>query len=71
MTTEELDLETRRLIADIANQVPGARHKDLGRVHQVMAAYSRAGRASPATLRRLLDELTDEAVEARFENMPV
>jgi hypothetical protein len=36
-----------------------------------MAAYSRSGRASPKALRGLLEELTEEAVEARFENVPV
>lgn len=71
MTADELDLEMRELIADIATKTPGSRHHFLDRLHQVMAAYSRAGRASPPALRGLLEELTEEAVEARFENVPV
>lgn len=71
MTADELDLETRKLIADIANTTPGARHPYLDRLHAVVAAYSRSGRATPPVLRRLLDELTEETIEARFENMPV
>ncbi|WP_375176071.1 hypothetical protein [Pseudooceanicola sp.] len=71
MTADELDLETRKLITAIANKAPGARHHFLDRLHALMAAYSRAGRACPPTLRNLLEELTAEAVEARFENVPV
>ncbi|EAQ04763.1 hypothetical protein OB2597_05755 [Pseudooceanicola batsensis HTCC2597] len=71
MTADELERETHALIEEIANKAPGNRHHHLGRLHQVMGAYTRAGRAAPATLRRLLDELTTEAVESRFENVPV
>ena len=71
MTVDELDFETRRLIADIGAQAPGSRHQHLERLHGVVGAYSRAGRATPPTLRRLLEELTEEAIESRFENMPV
>lgn len=71
MTADELDLETRALIGDIAMKAPGARHHDLNRLHDLMGAYARSGRASPSTLRRLLEELTEEAIETRFENMPV
>jgi hypothetical protein len=71
MTADELDLETRTFIADIAAKTPGTRHHSLRRLHGLMAAYSRSGRASPKALRGLLEELTEEAVEARFENVPV
>jgi hypothetical protein len=36
-----------------------------------MGQYSRAGRATPRSLRNLLEVLTTEEVEARFDNMPV
>ena len=71
MTAQDLETETRDVIAAIANQVPGSRHLLLDQLHDVMGAYGRAGQATPASLRRLLEELTEEAVEARFENMPV
>lgn len=71
MTIDELDQATRSLIADIATRAPGTRHRDLGRLHRLMAAYARSGRASPSSMRQLLEELTNEAVEAQFENMPV
>jgi hypothetical protein len=71
MTSDELDLETRDLIAEIGSVAPGRRHHHLGRLHDVMASYSRAGRAAPIALRRLLEEMTEERVEAQFDNMPV
>jgi hypothetical protein len=71
MTVDELEQETHDLIDAIATQAPGSRHLHLGRLHGIMAAYSRSGRAAPVSLRRLLDELTSEIVEARYENMPV
>lgn len=71
MTADELDLEMRTLVADIANKAPGTRYQHLDQVHGVVTAYSRAGRAAPPTLRRILEELTEEAIESRFENMPV
>lgn len=71
MTADELDRKARELTDEIAGMAPGSRHRDLGRLHAVMAEYSRAGVATPAILRRLLEELTAEAVESRFENVPV
>jgi len=71
MTIDELEREAHDFIEDITNVAPGNRHLHLNRLHSVMGAYSRAGRATPAALRRLLDEMTEEAVQARFENMPV
>lgn len=71
MTNETLDQRASQLIADIAAEQPGARHLLLNDLHDVMGAYSRAGQAVPGTMRRLLEELTAEAVEARFDNMPV
>ena len=71
MNADQLDHITNTLISDITAQVPGSRHHYLDRGHEVMRAYSRAGRAAPGSMRRLLEELTTEAVEARFDNMPV
>ena len=71
MTADELDLETSALIDEIGMNAPGQRYTYLERLHGVMAAYSRSGRAAPPSLRRLLEELTAEVVETRVENMPV
>lgn len=71
MTQDELERQTSDFIAEITTVAPGNRHLHLARLHGVMGDYSRAGRAAPGSLRRLLDEITEEAVQARFENMPV
>ncbi|MBY6158607.1 hypothetical protein [Pseudooceanicola nitratireducens] len=71
MTSDELDRATHDLIEDIAGKAPGTRHRDLTRLHEVMGQYRRAGRATPRSLRNLLEVLTTEEVEARFDNMPV
>ena len=65
MTPDELHRETNVLISEIGGKAPGSRHLHLTRLHDVMGAYSRSGTAAPASLRRLLDELTAEAVQAR------
>lgn len=69
MTSDELDRATHDLIEDIASQLPGNRHLCLGQLHNVMGAYGRSGRAAPASLRRLLDELTTEVVQPRYADL--
>lgn len=71
MTNETLDQKTSDLITTIAGQVPGNRHQHLNALHDLMGAYSRAGRPTPGNMRQLLEDLTAEAVEARFDNMPI
>ncbi|WP_407495556.1 hypothetical protein [Pseudooceanicola sp. MF1-13] len=69
MTRNELDRQAHDFIDEITNVAPGRRHVLLPRLHEVMGSYSRAGCAAPVSLRRLLDEITDEAVQVRFENL--
>ncbi|MGI3168456.1 hypothetical protein ACRARG_04845 [Pseudooceanicola sp. C21-150M6] len=71
MTADQLDRVTSTLISDITAHTPGYRHQYLDRVHEVMGAYSRAGLAAPGTMRRLLEELTAEAVETGYDRMSV
>jgi hypothetical protein len=71
MTLDELDRQTHEFITEITDVVPGARHLHLSRLHEVMGHYSRAGCAAPVSLRRLLDEMTQEAVQVRFDNTAV
>ena len=71
MTTDELEREAHDFIDDMTNVAPGNRHLHLNRLHGVMGAYYRSGQAAPIALRLLLDEMTEEAVQARFENVPI
>lgn len=70
-TTEDL----QRKFADVADLIsgtrPGARHKHLSKLHELVGDFSRRGVGVPVTLRQMQEELTNEAIESRFDNMPI
>ncbi len=67
----ELNEAAREIIAEIGAAAPTSRHRHLDGLNAVIAGYSRKGTAIPAPLRRLQEELTNAAIGARFDNMPV
>ena len=71
MTQTELESRAAAVTDRIAMADPGLRHRHLDDLHRVVTAYARSAAGIPPRLRRLQEELTDEAIEARFDNMPV
>ena len=67
----ELDTTTRSVVAEISETAPGARHIHLEKLHAVVSRYALTGNGIPRSLRQLQEDLTNEAIEARFDNMPV
>ncbi|MGR3321345.1 MAG: hypothetical protein ACU0DK_05375 [Pseudooceanicola sp.] len=67
------DLETsvEEIVSDIAASAPGTRHEHLDRLHKVVSRYALTGNGIPRQLRQLQEELTNEAIEARFDNLPI
>ncbi|QOL80991.1 hypothetical protein [Pseudooceanicola spongiae] len=70
-TTQEL----QRKFADIADLIsgtrPGARHQHLPKLHELVGDFARKGVGVPTTLRQMQEDLTNEAIESRFDNMPI
>lgn len=65
--TEDLNrLHDRILDAD-----PDSRQKFLPSLNEMIERLEAAGEAVPAGARDLQDELTADAIEAQFDNMPV
>ena len=67
----ELDDEMAHVAALITDAGPGSRHHLLPRLHELVGAYARTGAGVPSQLRRLQEDLTNEAIEARFDNLPI
>ncbi|MGH1424708.1 MAG: hypothetical protein ACRBBU_08270 [Pseudooceanicola sp.] len=71
MSVSELDQKAEAVVAQIAGADPNARHTHLDQLHRVISDYALTGKGIPARLRQLQEDLTNEAIEARFDNMPV
>ncbi|WP_163846224.1 hypothetical protein [Pseudooceanicola aestuarii] len=67
----ELNHEAASVTSLITDEAPGRRHRHLDRLHRLVSDYARTGTGVPAQLRRLQEDLTNEAMEARFDNLPV
>ncbi|OWU85297.1 hypothetical protein ATO6_09785 [Oceanicola sp. 22II-s10i] len=67
------DLETRaeHVVSAIAGARPGTRHQHLSDLHHVVSEFGLRGNGIPQHLRQLQEELTNEAIEAQFDNLPV
>lgn len=71
MTRQEL-LETARIIeAEIAGTSIARRQALQPQVNRIVQQMRQGGLRVPSRLRRFDAELTEELVEARFDNMPV
>jgi hypothetical protein len=71
MTHDDLDRELEALEQQIAAAKSGSRHLFQPQLHQLIATVSKAGHEVPARLRELDEELTNDAIEAQFDNLPV
>ncbi|WP_375691010.1 hypothetical protein [Pseudooceanicola sp. LIPI14-2-Ac024] len=67
----ELDMDVQHIVSEIAAADPVTRHMHLDKVHDVVSRYALTGKGIPRQLRQLQEDLTNEAIEARFDNMPV
>lgn len=65
--TEDLDRLHHRILAADAE----SRRKFLPRLTQMIGRMDAAGTHVPARVRNLHEELTADAIEAQFDNMPV
>ncbi|MBY5972995.1 hypothetical protein [Pseudooceanicola marinus] len=67
--------ELQRKFANVSELIsgtrPGSRHHHLPELHDLIGNYTRRGLVVPAPLRQLQEDLTNEAIESRFDNMPV
>ncbi|MBT9385521.1 hypothetical protein KM176_16730 [Pseudooceanicola sp. CBS1P-1] len=67
--------ELHRKLADVSDLIagtrPGNRHQHLTKLHELVGDFSRKGLNVPPNLRRLQEDLTNEAIESRFDNMPI
>ncbi|PJE31379.1 hypothetical protein SAMN06297129_3505 [Pseudooceanicola antarcticus] len=71
ITTEEL----HRKLADVSDLIsgtrPGNRHRHLPQLHALVGDFARKGVGVPPRLRQLQEDLTNEAIESRFDNLPI
>ncbi|QPM89104.1 hypothetical protein [Pseudooceanicola algae] len=67
--------DLQRKFADVSDLIlstrPGNRHRHLTKLHELVGDYSRKGVVVPLKLRQMQEDLTNEAIESRFNNMPV
>jgi len=71
MSRTELDAKAESVTMAISAARPGARHIHLTSLHGLVSDYALRGQGIPPHLRQLQEELTNEAMEARFDNLPV
>lgn len=71
MSLNELEARTEAVTSAIASAAPGTRHLHLDDLHGVVSQYALSTQGIPPRLRQLQEELTNEAIEARFDNLPV
>lgn len=71
MAVTELDAKADNVVSLIATSDPGQRHVHLDKLHALVSEYALRGNGIPRPLRQLQEELTNEAIEARFDNLPV
>jgi len=67
----ELDTTAQAIVSEIAAADPVTRHQHLDKLHGVISRYALTGNGIPRQLRQLQEDLTNEAIEARFDNLPV
>ncbi|MDF1854892.1 hypothetical protein [Pseudooceanicola sp.] len=67
----DLEANAQRVISEIAAADPGTRHLHLDRLHKIVGRYALTSAGIPRQLRQLQEELTNEAIEAQFDNLPV
>lgn len=67
----ELDSTARAIVSEIALADPATRHVHLDKLHGVISKYALTVNGIPRQLRQLQEDLTNEAIEARFDNLPV
>jgi len=63
--------DLHRLHERIRQTDPKDRYKLQPRLAELVEEMDIAGKPVPAEIRDLCEELTNEAIEARFDNMPV
>ena len=71
MTRDELQSEAERLERQLDTACADQRLSLQPQISAVVARMEETGHAVPQRLRRLEAALTDEAVEAKFDNMPI
>lgn len=71
MTVYELQRNAERLADEITSASSGARLDLQPKFRQALKRLAEAGSPVPARMRNLDAALLDEAIEARFDNMPV
>ncbi|MWB77935.1 hypothetical protein GLS40_07865 [Pseudooceanicola sp. 216_PA32_1] len=71
MSLTELEARTAEVTGAISSAKPGVRHLHLDALHGLVSEYALTGNGIPARLRQLQEELTNEAIEARFDNLPI
>lgn len=71
ITSEELERKMAHVSSMIAGTRPGSRHRHLPQLHELVGDFARKGVGVPASLRQLQEDLTNEAIESRFDNMPI
>lgn len=71
ITTKDLENKLANVSRLIGGTQPGVRHHHLSKLHELVGDFARAGTAVPPALRQLQEDLTNEAIESRFDNMPV
>ena len=67
----DLTIELERLHDRVLNADADTRYLFQPRLAELVERMDEAGEAVPAGIRQLLDELTNDAIEAQFDNMPV
>ncbi|NIZ09978.1 hypothetical protein [Pseudooceanicola sp. HF7] len=55
----------------ISGTRPGNRHQHLNKLHELVGDFSRKGVVVPSKLRQMQEDLTNEAIESRFDNLPI
>ena len=71
MTFEEVERELIALEARIRGAKSGERHLYQPELHKLVHAVRTAGHEVPTHLQELDNELTEAAIEAQFDNLPV
>lgn len=71
MTRIELNMVATELVSQITAANASKRMALQPKLQQVVAAMEAEGITVPGRLRALDDDLTDEIIEARFDNFPV
>lgn len=71
MTRDEFDRAFEALSKKIAALPETQRYRCRGELHRLVQRARAAGLRLPEAVRKLDDSLTDAAIEAQFDNVPV